>query len=82
MSSATEFLKIRNFFSIKEFDWDIKGFNVITGGMGAGKSLCLKLLYFFERSLDVSILSPSLDSEYFLRLFQNPLMRIEKARET
>ncbi|MDR1202904.1 MAG: ATP-binding protein [Tannerellaceae bacterium] len=59
MGSVTELLKIRNFFSIKEFDWDIKGFNVITGGMGSGKSLSLKLLYFFERSSDVSILSSS-----------------------
>jgi predicted ATPase len=63
MGSIRECLKIRNFFSIKEFDWDIKGFNVITGGMGSGKSLSLKLLYFFERSLEVSILSSFFDSE-------------------
>jgi predicted ATP-dependent endonuclease of OLD family len=63
MSDMVEALKIRNFFSIKEFDWDIKGFNVITGGMGSGKSLSLKLLYFFERSLDVSILSSSFNSK-------------------
>jgi predicted ATP-dependent endonuclease of OLD family len=66
MSDIAECLKIRHFFSIKEFDWDIKEFNVITGGMGTGKSLCLKLLYFFERSLDVSILSPLFDSEDFM----------------
>jgi hypothetical protein len=67
MSDIAERLKIRNFFSIKEFDWDIKGFNIITGGMGSGKSLCLKLLYFFERSLDISVLSSSFDSEDFLK---------------
>jgi AAA15 family ATPase/GTPase len=67
MSDVTELLEIRNFFSITKFEWDIKKFNVITGGMGSGKSLCLKLLYFFERSLDVSILSPSFVSEDFLK---------------
>jgi predicted ATPase len=44
-----EKLIIKNFFSIKEFEWDIKGFNVLTGGMGSGKSIALKLLYFCEQ---------------------------------
>ncbi|MCL2138836.1 MAG: ATP-binding protein [Treponema sp.] len=42
--------------NIKEFYWDIKPFNVITGDMGSGKSLCIKLLYFFEEILVTSIL--------------------------
>lgn len=44
----TETLEIQNFFSIKHIKWDIKRFNIITGDMGAGKSLCIKLLKFFE----------------------------------
>jgi predicted ATPase len=48
MDSATEFLKIDNFLSIKNFEWKIEDFNIITGDMGSGKSLCIKLLKFFE----------------------------------
>jgi predicted ATPase len=48
MSDVVEVLKIRNFLSIRKFDWEIKDFNIITGDMGAGKSLCIKLLKFFE----------------------------------
>jgi predicted ATPase len=44
-----EKLIIKDFFSIKDFEWDIKGFNILTGGMGSGKSLALKLLYFCEQ---------------------------------
>jgi len=44
-----EKLVIKNFFSIKEFEWDIRGFNILTGGMASGKSLALKLLYFCEQ---------------------------------
>jgi AAA15 family ATPase/GTPase len=62
----SESLKIRNFFSIKEFDWKVKPFNVITGGMASGKSLCMKLLYFFERAVNASILSAKVrNKDYF-----------------
>jgi predicted ATPase len=47
--SIKEKLIIKNFFTIKDFSWDVKGFNVLTGGMGSGKSLALKLLYFCEQ---------------------------------
>ncbi len=49
MNNVIERLKIANFFSIKEFDWEIKDFNILTGGMATGKSLCLKLVYFVEQ---------------------------------
>jgi hypothetical protein len=62
----SESLKIKNFFSIKEFDWKVKPFNIITGGMASGKSLCMKLLYFFERAVYVSILSTKVrNKDYF-----------------
>jgi predicted ATPase len=48
MSDSSETLVIHNFLSIKEFKWEIKNFNIITGDMGSGKSLCIKLLKFFE----------------------------------
>jgi len=46
---VSEKLSIRNFYTIKEFDWDIKEFNILTGDMGSGKSICVKLLWFLER---------------------------------
>jgi ABC-type lipoprotein export system ATPase subunit len=49
MSSVTELLKIENFLSIKNFEWEIKDFNIITGEMASGKSLCIKLLDFIEQ---------------------------------
>ena len=64
----SESLKIKNFFSIEEFDWEVKPFNVITGGMASGKSLCMKLLYFFERVIATSILSHEVrNKDYFVK---------------
>jgi predicted ATPase len=63
-----EKLIVKDFFSIKEFEWDIKGFNVLTGGMGSGKSIALKLLFFCEQIFHQVIFSePSLDKELFNR---------------
>jgi hypothetical protein len=64
----SETLKIKDFFSIKEFDWEVKPFNIITGGMASGKSLCMKLLYFFERAIEASILSAKVrNKDYFVK---------------
>jgi predicted ATPase len=61
-----EKLIIKNFFSIKDFEWNIKGFNVLTGGMGSGKSLALKLLYFCEQIFHLTIFSePKINKELF-----------------
>jgi hypothetical protein len=51
MDRVIERIKIAHFFSINEFEWEIKPFNVLTGGMATGKSLCLKLVYFVEQIL-------------------------------
>jgi len=45
-----EKLSIRNFFSIINFDWDIENFNVLIGPTACGKSIAMKLLYFFEKA--------------------------------
>jgi hypothetical protein len=65
--NCSESLKIKNFFSIKEFDWKVKSFNVITGGMASGKSLCMKLLYFFERAVTASILSDKVRNKGYFK---------------
>ncbi|MDR1972522.1 MAG: ATP-binding protein [Treponema sp.] len=60
-----EKLVIRNFFSILNFEWDVKGFNVLTGGMATGKSIALKLLYFCEQIIHQTILDPSINKDIF-----------------
>jgi hypothetical protein len=56
---------IKNFFSIKKFEWDIKGFNVLTGGMASGKSLALKLLYFCEQIFQYTVFDKFINKELF-----------------
>jgi predicted ATPase len=58
-----EKLIIKNFFSIKSFNWNIKDFNILTGGMASGKSLCVKLLNFFENIFHGTIFYESITRE-------------------
>jgi len=48
VKDVKETLEITNFLSIKHIKWKIADFNILAGEMAAGKSLCLKLLKFFE----------------------------------
>jgi len=64
----SETLEISNFLSISYMDWEINDFNIITGDMGAGKSLCIKLLNFFEGIFISSIL---LAPGFSRKLFEN-----------
>jgi len=57
--APAEILIIENFLSISYMKWEIKRLNIITGDMAAGKSLCMKLLKFFE-----DIIPNLLSSEY------------------
>jgi len=63
--SIREKLIINNFFSIKNFEWDIKGFNILTGGMASGKSLALKLLYFCEQVFKLTVYDATISKELF-----------------
>jgi len=63
--SIQEKLVIKNFFTITDFEWDIKGFNVLTGSMASGKSLALKLLYFCEQVFQQTIFDTSINRELF-----------------
>ncbi|WP_461252207.1 hypothetical protein, partial [Treponema sp. R8-4-B8] len=56
-----EKLIIKNFFTIKDFEWDVKGFNILTGGMASGKSLALKLLYFCEQVFHKTIFETTIN---------------------
>jgi ABC-type lipoprotein export system ATPase subunit len=67
MSSVAERIKIENFLSVKHFDWEIKDFNVLTGGMASGKSLCIKLVHFVEQILHKNIYFASITKDTLTR---------------
>lgn len=50
-----EKLEITNFLSISHLEWEPKAYNIITGEMGSGKSVCMKLLYFIYEIFNVTI---------------------------
>jgi len=62
-----ERLIIDNFFSIEHFDWKIKDFNILTGEMASGKSLCMKLLHFIEQIFHKNIFFSSIYKEALTR---------------
>jgi len=63
----SERLVIDNFFSIEHFDWEIKDFNILTGEMASGKSLCMKLLHFIEQIFHKNIFLSSISKETLTR---------------
>jgi predicted ATP-dependent endonuclease of OLD family len=58
-----EELYIKNFYTIDEFEWKIKDFNILTGAMGSGKSICVKLLWFLEHILYTLIFYPGINKD-------------------
>jgi len=58
---VSEELFIKNFYTIEEFEWKIKDFNILIGAMGSGKSICVKLLWFLEHILHALIFYPSIN---------------------
>ena len=67
-NKISEILEIKNFLSISYMKWEISDFNILTGDMGSGKSLCIKLLNFFESIFFSSIL---LAQGFSKKLFEN-----------
>jgi len=72
-NSPVEKLYIYNFFSLHNFEFEVKQFNVITGDIASGKSLVIKVVEFFETIFaDLFNLSPSFFFESLnMRKFQN-----------
>jgi hypothetical protein len=66
-----ETLKTNNFLSIKHLDWEFADFNIISGDMAAGKSLCLKIVKFFQDIVPDLLMLPynrfimSLNASYY-----------------
>jgi predicted ATPase len=76
-----EHLTVQNFLTVKRFDWEIKEFNLLTGGMGTGKSICVKLLCFLERVLHrtiflIPINKDTFRKDYFFRRISEEFERI------
>ena len=55
---TTEILEIKNFLSISDIKWEIEKFNIITGDIASGKSLCIKLAQFFEDIIPDLLIAP------------------------
>jgi predicted ATPase len=51
-----ERLVVKNFLSINHADMEIKGFNVVIGPQARGKSVLVKLLYFFKEDFSRSFI--------------------------
>ena len=54
-----EKLTINNFLSIAHLEWEPAAYNIITGEMGSGKSICMKLLYFIYEIFNTTIFNTS-----------------------
>ena len=68
---TTEILEIHDFLSIKYIKWEFEKFNIITGDMAAGKSLCIKLIQFFEDIIVNLLIAPYDDFLAFLNDSKN-----------
>jgi len=78
----TEILEIHNFLSIKHINWKFEKFNIITGDMAAGKSVCIKLLKYFEDIIPSLLVLPyedflkNLDANQFFIYLVNEFKNI------
>ena len=55
---AKETLEIEDFLSIKYINWEVRQFNIISGDMAVGKSLCIKIMNFFEDIIPDLLIAP------------------------
>lgn len=70
-----EKLTIDNFLSISHLEWNPKVYNIITGEMGSGKSLCLKLLYFIYEIFNTTFFENSFEGFANIDTFYSILER-------
>ena len=68
---TAEILEINNFLSIKHIKWELNRFNIITGDMAAGKSICIKLVQFFENIIPILLMAPYEDFLVYLKNSEN-----------
>ena len=47
-----ETIYIENFAGIKKMDFDFKSINILIGPQGSGKSVTVKLMYFFKNFIN------------------------------
>ena len=48
-------LIVKNFFTLKEIDIDLSQFNIFIGEQASGKSLLVKLIYYFNENFNKPI---------------------------
>lgn len=65
---AIETLEIDNFLSIKHIKCKFSQFNIITGDMAAGKSLCIKIMNFFQDIIPNLLVAPY---DHFIKNLEN-----------
>ncbi|MGP1530376.1 MAG: AAA family ATPase [Treponema sp.] len=70
-----EKLTINNFLSIAHLEWYPAAYNIITGEMGSGKSICMKLLYFIYEIFNTTIFNTSTFKIYNIDNFYAVLER-------
>lgn len=58
-----ERLVVKNFFSLKDIDIELARFNVFIGEQASGKSLLMKLVYFFRSILCLPIIGYQIDHD-------------------
>lgn len=82
---SKEKISIKNFAGIEELEMDIKPINILIGPQGVGKSVVVKLIYFFRDVIDELIISDNSLSEItakslsiFGRVFDNSIRSVLK----
>ena len=71
-----ESLVVQNFFTLKDIDIDLAKFNVFIGEQASGKSLLVKLIYFFRNTILLPIINYRTSSIDLKVMFVSLLTRI------
>jgi len=82
VKKATETLEIDNFLSIKHIKCKFRQFNIISGDMAVGKSLCIKIMNFFEDIIPNLLIVPydhfikNLEKDFFFKYLADKFAEI------